>query len=271
MHLKHCLYVIAAAVAYAAVPAAQQTAPPKAAPSASHTPHWGYATGPDVVGPSQWGSLSGNTACSAGHEQSPIDLPAGSTAAMPLKAGGPQFTYHPAKLVILDNGHTIQMNTDPGNAINVAGKTYKLAQFHFHAPSEHTIGGKHFPLEIHLVHVDDANRPAAVVGILVKAGESNAALDAAFKHLPQHEGEQADLASPLDLPALPPSTGGFWHYSGSLTTPPCTESVQWFVMDTAISMSQAQIASFTTIPHMDGTARPVQPLGDRKLERLARQ
>jgi carbonic anhydrase len=170
----------------------------------------------------------------------------------------------------VNNGHTVQMTTDPGSTIAVGGKTYKLAQFHFHAPSEHTVDGQHFPLEIHLVHINEANQPAAVVGIMVKEGSANSVIDQPMNQLPSEEGKTTTFKGPFSLSALPSSSGGFWHYAGSLTTPPCTEGIQWFVMVNPIEMSPKEISEFASLPHMAETARPIQALGDRKLEILAR-
>jgi carbonic anhydrase len=269
MELRRILRAVGVTALFSALLAAQQTSKSEsaAAPASPHEKHWGYVGNADVAGPAEWGSLAGASTCSSGHQQSPINLPTRATA---QKTSGPKFAYQPTKLSMVNNGHTIQMNTDPGNTITVDGKTYRLAQFHFHAPSEHTVDGRHYPLEIHLVHVDEANRPAVVVGILVRTGKEDTALDTAFRRLPESEGEKADLQAPMDLPGLPPQSGGFWHYAGSLTTPPCTEGIQWFVMESSIAMSRAQISAFTGIPNMDETARPVQATGDRKLERVGR-
>lgn len=230
--------------------------------------HWGYTDENGAVPPSQWGTLPDDALCGTGQHQSPINL---SSKVPGEKSAGPKFDYHSAAVSIVNNGHTVQVNTDPGNSITVSGKTYKLAQFHFHAPSEHTIDGKHYPLEIHLVHLNDAKQPAAVVGIMVRSGKPNPALAATMSHLPEEEGQTSDFKGPVDLSAIPPTSGGFWSYPGSLTTPPCSEGIQWFVMESSIEMSRQQISAFSSLTHMGDTARPVQAVGDRKVERLPRQ
>ena len=240
-------------------------------PSA-HEKHWGYTDGPETVGPSGWGNLEGDGACATGSHQSPIDLPKGGAAQAPKDKDTPAlaFDYHRSKLSVVNNGHTVQANLDPGSTVSIAGATYRLVQFHFHAPSEHTVKGEHYPLEIHLVHVDEAGNPALVVGIFVRAGGPNAALEVPLSKLPHHEGETVNLPSvSIDLANLLPQSRGFLHYEGSLTTPPCTEGIRWYVMDSPIQMSQEQIAAFTSVPHMDGSARPTQPLKGRTLEQGA--
>jgi carbonic anhydrase len=236
-----------------------------AAQSSHSEKHWGYSDEDGAIPPSKWGTLAGASLCGAGHQQSPIDL---STKAPAHSANVPTLDYHASGLSLVNNGHTVQANIDAGSAISVGSTTLTLAQFHFHAPSEHTVDGKHFPLEIHFVHVNDAGQPAAVLGVLVRKGHENAAIDPAMSRLPHDEGKTETLPS-IDLAALPPS-GGFWHYAGSLTTPPCTEGVQWYVMEHAIEMSSHEISEFTSLAHMSHTARPVQPVGDRQVERLER-
>jgi carbonic anhydrase len=259
--LNRILRALALVLFGAAVLAAQQ---------ASHNEgqkHWGYSNEGGAVPPADWGSLPGAETCGTGHEQSPIDLASKTPVS---KAAGPAFDYHPSALAIVNNGHTEQINVDPSSTITIAGQTYKLAQFHFHAPSEHTIDGRHFPLEIHFVHVNDANQPAVVVGVLVQAGAQNLVLDPAMTHLPGQEGATAAFQGPVDLGRALPSASGFWHYAGSLTTPPCTEHIQWYVMERPVEMSSAEIAAFTKVPHMAHTDRPVQSSTGRTIEHVVR-
>jgi carbonic anhydrase len=225
--------------------------------------HWGYSSEGRAVPPADWGTLPGAELCGAGHEQSPIDLASKSSV---TKAATPAFDYHPAALSIVNNGHTEQINVDPGSTIRVGGETYKLAQFHFHAPSEHTIDGRHFPLEMHFVHLNDTNQPAVVVGVLVKTGAANRVLDPAMTRLPGAEGKTATFSGRVDLAEVMSSASGFWHYAGSLTTPPCTEHIQWYVLERPIEMSSAEIAAFTKVPHMAHTNRPVQSAAGRTIE-----
>ena len=165
-----------------------------------------------------------------------------------------------------NNGHTVQMTYEAGSSLGrVGGKdTWTLAQFHFHAPSEHTVDGTSYPLEMHLVHLDAAGKPAVVVGVFIRAGKENAALARAFQSLPAKEGDKiARMGETIDAGALLPADKTFFTYAGSLTTPPCTEGITWYVLKTPIEMSQAQIAAYMKLEHLGHTNRPIQSLGGR--------
>jgi carbonic anhydrase len=168
---------------------------------------------------------------------------------------------------MIDNGHTIQMTYEPGSSLVMAGAEFKLVQFHFHAPSEHTLNGRHLPLEIHLVHTGPDGAPALVVGVLVKSGRANEALEVTFRNLPHREGQTSEPAGAMiDAAALLPQNHAVFGYTGSLTTPPCTEGVQWRVFRESIEMSPKQISAYTSVSGLRRTARPLQPLGDRTVE-----
>jgi carbonic anhydrase len=232
----------------------------------AQTTHWGYEDGPESVGPAKWGTLEGNATCSTGTQQTPIDLRAGVAA--PQDLPDLVFGYQPSILSMTNNGHTVQMTYGPGSSLRrVGGKeTWTLAQFHFHAPSEHTVDGASYPLEIHLVHVDAAGKPAVVIGVFIRAGKENAALAQAFQHLPAKTGVKvARAGETIDAGALLPSDKTFFTYAGSLTTPPCTEGITWYVFKAPIEMSQAQIAAYMKLAHLGHTNRPIQSLGGREV------
>ena len=149
-------------------------------------------------------------------------------------------------------------------AIELDGQSYDVAQFHFHAGSEHVIDGEQFPLEMHIVH-KTADDQLAVVGLMVEVGAENEALASVFNNIPTEvteEGEPVDGES-VDLAAVLPDSETYFQYGGSLTTPPCSEGVAWQVLDTPIEISQDQLDAFTAV--VDGNFRPVQPLGEREL------
>lgn len=224
--------------------------------SESSHPHWGYE---GEHGPGHWGEMSAEyAACSKGKSQSPIDI------TRPEKNGHETiaFDYKPSKLNILNNGHTIQVNYDKGSSITINGVPYQLVQFHFHDPSEHTVGGKSYPVELHLVHKNDRGE-LAVVGVLIEKGEENGALKAVWANLPSKADEKKELNETVNAGELLPRERHFYRYSGSLTTPPCSESVKWLVIDSPIQMSEAQINRFKEI--IKDNNRPVQPLNGRKV------
>ncbi len=229
-------------------------------------PHWTYE-GED--GPEHWGDLAeAYEACEAGTEQSPIDL-TGAVEASDADLPDLTFDYHPSALALMDNGHTVQAAYDPGSTLVVDGETYELKQFHFHAHSEHTVDGKAAPLELHLVHAredDQGVTHLAVVGVLIVEGAENPAYASVLDHLPTEVTEEPEAVDgqTVDAAALLPTDRTFFHYEGSLTTPPCSEGVSWQVMTTPVELSAGQIAAFTA--RYDDDFRPVQPLGDRELE-----
>jgi len=230
----------------------------------AQTKHWAYEDHGDEVGPAKWGTLPGNAACASGKQQTPINLVAGTAKAQDLP--DLVFGYKPSKLSIINNGHTVQMTYDAGSTLARTGSadTSTLAQFHFHAPSEHTVDGASFPMEAHLVHVNPAGKPVAVVGVFIKAGKENAGLTKAFQDLPAKSGDKrAPAGATIDARALLPADKTFFTYPGSLTTPPCTEGLTWYVFKTPIEMSPAQIGAFTTLEHLGHTNRPIQSLGGR--------
>jgi carbonic anhydrase len=263
--------VALAAAAGGQAPAASKQTKPNAKPGHGHEAHWSYEDGSGEVGPAHWAELPGNAPCSAGRHQSPIALvSSGAGAATP--AAGPQdvFSYKPSRISLVNNGHTVQEDYDPGSSVSEGGVVYTLRQFHFHAPSEHTLDGRSFPLEMHLVHLDAAGKPALVVGVLVKEGRSNSDFDVLFARLPQHSGEKVEPAGgKVEAAHLLPADRSHFVYDGSLTTPPCSEGVRWRVMRQPIEMSAAQIEVFRAVPHLQHTNRPLQPANGRTVSLVA--
>ena len=239
--------------------------------STTEKAEWGYAAenGPDV-----WAQLSPEYfLCAEGRHQSPIDLVNPTPAKLPLITNE---YYHTRYLNIRNTGHTIEVVYPEGSRIHIDGTTYQLLQFHFHAPSEHTVASKPFDMEMHLVHKSEEGN-LAVVGLLIEKGRHNSSYDPVWDHLPAVPGEMQRVAVSGNFPVDPRmmlSPNGIteetmqpfppaYRYEGSLTTPPCSESVQWIVLTTPIEISETQIAAFKAIIHDNN--RPVQPLNGRKL------
>ncbi len=217
-------------------------------------PHWAYE-GP--LGVDAWGKIDEWKACSKGTQQSPIDIAPHAVAASEI-----EFHYKPTVAAIIDNGHTGQVNLAPGSSIEIDNHTYELVQFHTHTPSEHTIAGEHFPLEVHLVHKDAAGK-LAVIGVLYDAGADSHALEPLYQKWPTKKEVEAKLKKPFDPLALLPITRTVYRYSGSLTTPPCSEGVVWNVMRRSMSETKQHIDAIAS--HYKN-ARSVQTLGDRKVQ-----
>ena len=219
---------------------------------------WGYE---GDRGPAHWGSLDqAFSTCGAGTAQSPIDLAGGT--------GGDfaaiEFDYGARLATVVNTGHTIQVNVDPGSGIILGDTRYELLQFHFHHASEHTVGGVRLQMEMHLVHRSDRGA-LAVVGVLLGEGAANEALAPIWARIPSHAGSAEAVPDVVDAEVLLPEPRTAWRYRGSLTTPPCTEGVSWIVMSEPVTLSAAQIAAFGAL--YAHNFRPVQPLGRRTLGR----
>ena len=224
-------------------------------PTGAVPKHWGY-TG--AVGPDHWGDLESDfSLCAQGHHQSPIDI----RDAHPSDLAAIEFDYKPAELHVVDNGHTIMVNVGAGSSILVDGRRFALTQFHFHKPSEERVQGKSYAMVAHLVHKDEQGH-LAVVAVLLSPGASNRLIEKIWSHLPkEREKEWVVPEVRIDAAELLPTDRGYYTFEGSLTTPPCTEGVTWFVLKTPTTVSASQVARFGRI--YSANARPVQPLYDR--------
>lgn len=211
--------------------------------------HWSYE-GAD--GPSHWGGL-----CSSGKNQSPVDV----HDAISAKLAPLSFKYQSMAQDVFNNGHTVQVTYAPGSELTVDSHHYQLKQFHFHAPSEDLLNGKRFPLEAHFVHADEDGN-LAVVAVFVEQGAANAALEKLGKDLPVRAGDKHDLDVKVAAAELMPKTRDYYRFSGSLTTPPCSEGVNWLVLKHPITASEQQIEQLHAAMGHDN-ARPVQPLNAR--------
>jgi carbonic anhydrase len=220
-----------------------------------HHAHWAYE-GKD--GPNKWATLDpAYSECKVGHHQSPIDIRHTEKAGLPPI----QFDYSPTPLKIVDNGHTVMVNYAPGSFITVGDHQYQLTQFHFHHPSEEHIHGKGFDMVIHMVH-SDASGNLAVVAVLLKAGKVNSALQIMWEHLPKEKDKVAAVEGvSVNAAGFLPVNRGYYTFVGSLTTPPCTEPVTWFVLKTPEEISSGEVEVFARLyPH---DTRPTQRLEGR--------
>jgi len=237
----------------------------RTAPGQQEAVHWDYGE----HGPATWGSLAPEfVACAEGRSQSPIDI----TKAEISREPAIRASYKPASLRIVHNihtadvvntGHSIQVNFPQGDSLTIGIETYSLVQFHFHGPSEHTIDGRQYPMEMHLVHMT-ADRKLAVIAVLIREGRSNRAFEPIWAHLPNQRGVETHLEHvTVDVERLMPRNRTAYRYEGSLTTPPCSEGVKWIVIREPVQMSAAQIRAFRNVLWRNN--RPVQPIYDRKV------
>ena len=235
-------------------PGCQQADEPPDDGTIRSCPEFGYE-GP--TGPSAWGALcSYYELCDTGAQQSPLDLaPATPSESRPIETSYPTSGYE-----LMNDGETIRAVPYHPGVIRLDAREYTLTQFHFHTPSEHTIGGEHFPVEMHLVHRATGG-DIAVLALFVDSGVASTAL----QMLPA-VGATTRLED-LALNDIVPADTAIYSYTGSLTTPPCTEGVSWNLVATPIEASAEQLRTLrAAIGHEN--ARPVQAVGDRIIELL---
>ncbi|MDH3335642.1 MAG: carbonic anhydrase family protein [Rhodospirillaceae bacterium] len=221
--------------------------------------HWGYE---GTEGPENWGELSPQySVCGRGYEQSPINL----TKAISSAVGGIDVNYKRTPLRVVNNGHTIQVNCDPGSTMSLRGDKFSLLQFHFHHPSEHALDGARFQMEAHFVHASSDGR-LAVLGVFIEPGMENSLLAPIWRAMPMEAGPEVKIESTMIKPDdLLPADRSYFRYMGSLTTPPCSQIVNWSVFKQPVQASSAQVGKFSSLFSMN--ARPLQPLHRRLLLR----
>lgn len=245
----------------------------------SYAVHWGYS---GSAGPEKWGAIENEFAlCGSGKRQSPVDIQGESAATLYSL----RFQYQSVPLRVINNGHTLQANYDTVNAektVSVGGKfysvytkpvynstlmvgktSYKLLQFHFHTPSEHARKGERYAMEVHLVH-KNANGNLAVVSVLLKLGKQNPTLQKMLDNVSDSINEiNESRGINISAAYLLPRNHQFFYYSGSLTTPPCSENVNWFVMKKPMTVSSEQVNRFVKL--IGKNARPLQGMHWRSM------
>ncbi len=225
-----------------------------------HQKHWAYMGN---VGPKHWSEVKKEFhMCSEGKQQTPINVVA--TKDVDLKPL--DLNYTAGSSSIINNGHTIQVNVAEGNVLKIDGADYKLKQFHFHVPSENNINGKAYPLEAHFVHATDDGK-LAVVAVMFEEGAENPVLAKAWKKVPSLKvGEEAKCGLSADeVKALMPENKDYYKFMGSLTTPPCSENVKWYVYKNTMTASKEQINTFFSTFSFPNN-RPVQATNDREID-----
>jgi carbonic anhydrase len=226
--------------------------------ASGHGAHWSYE---GKEGPIHWGDISEEfKTCKLGKSQSPLDIETKLVKKSSL--GAIKTNYKASAAELVNNGHTIQVNLKDGGSADLGGKEYKILQFHFHTPSEEKVDGKAYPINAHLVH-KSADGKLGVIGVFFKEGKENTALKDIFSNLPKTESK-ASLSKNFNAADLLPQSTAYYSYTGSLTTPPCSEDVSFFILKNPIELSSNQLASFKQVFKMN--ARPVQPLNGRVIQ-----
>lgn len=207
--------------------------------------------------PDKWAKIHQDYNRCEGFNQSPINITNSVKSSLtPLKIS---YTSHAQTIV--NNGHTVQINFSDGGDLHVDGDVFTLKQFHLHTPSENLINGESFPLEAHFVHINKSGA-LAVIGVMYKEGLQNLPLAKLWSQLPKQQNLELKLNEKVSATEFLPKDQQYYRFSGSLTTPPCTEGVRWFVFKEVQSASAEQIKAFSALME-HGNSRPVQPLNGR--------
>ncbi|WP_288475515.1 carbonic anhydrase family protein [uncultured Pantoea sp.] len=220
-------------------------------------PHWSYE---GKAGPEHWSELSSDFhLCHEGKAQSPINIKDPIQGNLqPLN-----LAYQASAEKVINNGHTIQVTVDNEDDFVLDGEKFTLRQYHFHTPGENQINGHTFPLEAHFVHSKEGG-DLAVVAVMFEVGKENPALAPLIDAMPKKENQQVSINREIDLRALFPQDLHYYRFSGSLTTPPCSEGIRWLVMKQPVTLSQAQLDAFRQALKTTNN-RPLQPLNGRMI------
>lgn len=227
--------------------------------AAAQTANWNYY---GKTGPLGWGKLDpAYRACSKGHEQSPVDI-RGTHLDKSLQPI--QFHYLSGPITIENDGHAIVVQVNPGSYITIDGIRYNLVDFEFRHPGEESVKGKLTDMSVHLVHKSDDGKIAIVAVRLVEDRDMpNAVLATLVEHLPKIAGKTEKISDIVNPGGLLPSDRGYWTYTGSLTTPPCTEGVRWVIYQQPVTISRYQLETFAARFPMN--TRPLQDPHGRKI------
>lgn len=207
--------------------------------------------------PEQWSTLNQKYSACNGLNQSPINIERTVKAELePLK-----FSYNTMIHTIENKGHTVQVDFAQGGELQLDGETFVLKQFHLHSPSENLIKGKSYPLEIHFVHANTQGE-LAVVAMMFEQGTENPMLKRMWNRLPKKQSEKVVLKTPQPVNEMLPKNLDYYRFSGSLTTPPCSEGVRWLILKEIQQASATQISEFSKLMGHPNN-RPVQSLNGR--------
>ncbi len=216
---------------------------------------WGYS---GAGAPENWASISADNAlCGEGAKQSPVDI----TGHQPGDAPPISFSYRRDAVEIANDGKVLSINYGRGNRLGLSERTYQLATVNLHTPSEHTIDGQSFALELQIVN-EQTFGDIAVVSFLHSVGDPDPVIQGIIDAAPA-SGQSATEGLVLNAGDFAPEDLGYYKYEGSLTKPPCTEPVDWFIMLEQRTVSQEQVDQISALTGGTNNNRPMQPLGGR--------
>jgi len=223
-------------------------------------PQWTYS-GPK--GPERWAELDpAFGACARGTEQSPVALTEAVAVAAPCEPL--RFRYRSSALYITNDGRALRLGYDRGSFVVWDGLSFELVELRFHVPSEHVIDGHRADAELQLIHANNRGDVVVIAVPLIPGPRVNQILRRVLEHAPGVAGEsfygRQVGVNPL---FLLPGRKDYFTYEGSLTRPPCTEGVRWFVMRTPLEVAAEDLNRLTTL--VGQNARPLQQLGGRRV------
>jgi carbonic anhydrase len=227
---------------------------------AAQTANWSYQ---GKTGSLVWGRLDpAYQTCAKGHEQSPIDIRGAhlNKALQPI-----EFHYIAGSLKLENDGHTIVAHVNPGSYMVANGVRYELIEFSFRHPSETAVRSKLTEMEVQLLHrAADGKQAMVAVRLRENMDAPNAILAALWPHLPKTAGATEKVTEMVNAGGFLPADRGYWTYMGSLTTPPCTEGVRWFVLEQELSLSRDQTRVFASLFRIN--TRESQDAHGRRIE-----
>jgi carbonic anhydrase len=227
--------------------------------SVATTP-WEYA---GERGPEQWGALSSDyAACANGQEQSPVELISPRTLKVPCEPL--RFRYRSSSLFVANEGSALRIGYDRGSFLVVSGLSYELVEVRIHVPAEHRIDGRVADAELQLIHGNNRG-DIAILSVPIRAGHrSNTIFSRIVEIAPANKGEKAYRRNVgINAMFLLPGRKDYFNYRGSLTRPPCTEGVHWYVLRTPLEVDQGDMDRLKNL--VGGSARPVQAIGTREV------
>jgi carbonic anhydrase len=195
-----------------------------------------------------------------GVNQSPINIVDAVEAELPPLV----LDYTSNTIDLVNNGHTAQMNVEPGSYLRVEGEEFELLQFHIHVPSEHWVNGEQFLLEVHYVHQNTRGQ-LAVVALLYNEGQDPVNLARHISTIPTKINSPVPFKASLSDLAITSLDKNYYRYNGSLTTPPCSEGVRWYVLKKILTVSIKRRDIFNQLIGDD--ARGPQPINARPVLR----
>jgi len=222
---------------------------------------WGYD---GVTGPANWGEI-GYPLCNTGEQQSPVNIPHDAE----LKNDGLLFNYKPSIIQAINTGNTVKFDYEWTSYLRAEGKRYNLISIDLHSPSTHAIDNVYYPMEMHLMHRTYYGKKAIVsvflqdekIAKVSQSADYNASVDSVFTSLPTTAGKAIHSKQRFNATDLLPADKSYYQYQGSLTIPPCSEAISWFVLKQPITVTSDQLMRFRAL--YDHNARPVQALNSR--------